>query len=332
MNPPGAFVISLDLELFWGMHDLFDDAAQYAPNLEGAWEAVPRMLQIFDEAGINATWATVGFLFARDPAEMAALKPAVLPEYGNPRRSPYPLFDRLVASGEMDRYHYGWPLVEQVAEVPGQEIATHTLSHYWALEPGATVEAFASEMDIAVTVARQRGIEMTSIVFPRNYIETGHIAALARYGIKAFRGNQPLFMHGPSHPQPQRTMARAMKLADTYVPLTRYAGQPRPLQTLHGAVDVPATRFLRPFTPGRRHLEPLRLRRTRSEMITAAQRGLIYHLWWHPHNFGHYVEENFAMLESIVATFRRLRDEHGFASLTMAEAAVEFGPGTMSGR
>ena len=107
MESPGAFIISLDLELFWGMHDLFDDAAEYAANLEGAWEAVPQMLERFEVAGINATWATVGFLFARDPAELAALEPSILPEYANPKRSPYPLFRRLVESGEMDRSRGG---------------------------------------------------------------------------------------------------------------------------------------------------------------------------------------------------------------------------------
>lgn len=327
MKFPGAFVISLDLELFWGMHDLFEDATEYAANLQGAWEAVPRMLDKFNAAGINATWATVGFLFARDPDELAALEPSILPEYRNPRRSPYPLFKRLVNSREMDRYHYGWPLVEKVAEHPSQEIATHTLSHYWALEPGASVEAFTSETDIATQIAAERGFDIRSIVFPRNYIEPGHIAALHKYGITAFRGNQPLFMHGPFHSQPQRSVARAMKLIDTYVPLTRYAGQPLPLQKLEGVTDVPATRFLRPYAAGRSRMENLRERRIHGEMTAAARRGLMYHLWWHPHNFGDHLDENFAMLDHVIATFHKLRDEHGFRSLTMAQAADQLGAG-----
>lgn len=323
MNRPGALVISLDLELFWGMHDLFDDASEYARNLEGVWEVVPRILSVFERAGVDATWATVGFLFARDPAELAALEPAILPGYANQRRSPYRLFKRLVASGEMDRYHYGWPLVEKVAAHPSHEIATHTLSHYWALEPGATVAAFTSEMDVAMKVAADRGFDIRSIVFPRNQVEPGHIEALNEHGITAFRGNQPLFMHGPSHPQPQRTVARAMKLVDDYVPLTRYSGHPVPLQRVGGVTNVPATRFLRPSVPGRRRLEGLRRRRIRAEMTAAAQRGLMYHLWWHPHNFGIHIDDNFAMLEYVMATFRQLQDEYGFRSMTMAQAAEE---------
>jgi peptidoglycan/xylan/chitin deacetylase (PgdA/CDA1 family) len=326
MTDTGVFVISLDLELFWGMHDLFDDAVEYGDNLNGAWEAIPRLLDVFDDSGIRATWATVGFLFARNPQELAALRPDVLPAYANSRRSPYPLLDRLVASGEIDRFHYGWPLVEMVAARPTQELATHTLSHYWALEPGASVEAFKHEMNLAVKAASERGLAYRSIVFPRNHIEPTHIATLPHYGIKAFRGNQAQFMHQPFHPQPQRTVARGMKLIDTYVPLTRAAGYPVPLPTLEGVVDVPASRFLRPYAPSRKGLESLRIRRIRSEMTAAAEAGEMYHLWWHPHNFGKHIEENFSVLEDILETYRRLKDQHGLESMTMAEAAAHLGP------
>ena len=331
MTTAGTFVISLDLELFWGMHDLFDDAAEYRDNLNGAWEAVPRLLDAFDASEINATWATVGFLFARDPNELAALRPGVIPAYANSRRSPYPLLDRLVARGETDRFHYGWPLVEMVAERPTQELATHTLSHYWALEPGASVEAFEHDMDLAAGIAAERGFEFRSIVFPRNYIEPAHIAVLPRYGIKAFRGNQTQFMHQPFHPQPQRTVARGMKLIDTYVPLTRASGYPAPLPTLEGVIDVPASRFLRPYAPSRRRLEQLRINRIRREMTAAARTGEMYHLWWHPHNFGDYLDENFHVLDQILAAYRELRDKHGFRSLTMADTATAMGPAQHSG-
>ena len=67
------------------MHDLFDDASEYGDNLHGAWEVVPRLLDSLDRAEIHATWSTVGFLFARDPAELAAHRPAVVLAYDNGR-------------------------------------------------------------------------------------------------------------------------------------------------------------------------------------------------------------------------------------------------------
>src|SRR5262245_13071649 len=58
----GALVISLDFELHWGVRDKRPVDGSYRENLLGAREAIPRMLDLFEEFGIAATWATVGFL------------------------------------------------------------------------------------------------------------------------------------------------------------------------------------------------------------------------------------------------------------------------------
>jgi hypothetical protein len=281
---------------------------------------------MFKQDDIHATWATVGFLFARDPEELAALQPAVTPSYDNHRLSPYPLLRTLASRGTIDRYHYGWPLVELVSQLPTQELATHTLSHYWALEAGASTEAFEHDVEMAIRVAADRGIELRSIVFPRNQVAQECIDVLPRYGIRAYRGNLPGFMHQPSFPSRIALLpARAMRLVDTYVPLTRVSGSTVPLEKVAGVTNVAATRFLRPYDHRRRALEKLRLRRIRGEMTQAARTGGVYHLWWHPHNFGVNQPENFAVLDEILTTFRRLRDEYGFRSMSMIEAATELG-------
>jgi len=57
-------------------------------------------------------------------------------------------------------------------------------------------------------------------------------------------------------------------------------------------------------------------------MTRAAQQGADYHLWWHPHNFGSYTEENIELLDAIIAHYQELRGRYGMASMTMTEAAV----------
>ena len=52
-------------------------------------------------------------------------------------------------------------------------------------------------------------------------------------------------------------------------------------------------------------------------MNHAAQKNEVYHLWWHPHNFGDNVEENFLFLEKILKHYRFLSDKHNFTSVTM---------------
>jgi hypothetical protein len=85
--------------------------------------------------------------------------------------------------------------------------------------------------------------------------------------------------------------------------------------------NVPSSRFLRPWSARLAALEPLRLRRILGAMGRAARRGEVFHLWFHPHNFGVDQNRNFAVLERIADEAERLRDRYGWPSLTMAEAA-----------
>src|SRR5207248_9584157 len=86
-------------------------------------------------------------------------------------------------------------------------------------------------------------------------------------------------------------------------------------------LDVPASRFLRPYSPALRWFEPLRLGRIEREMTKAAKKGLVYHLWWHPHNFGANTAANIAGLDRLLRHFDTLRREHGMDSRTMLEVA-----------
>ena len=65
----GQFIISLDFELLWGVRD-HADRNSYGRNVLGAREAVPQMLELFAHNGIQATWATVGFLFCETRDEL----------------------------------------------------------------------------------------------------------------------------------------------------------------------------------------------------------------------------------------------------------------------
>ena len=56
-------------------------------------------------------------------------------------------------------------------------------------------------------------------------------------------------------------------------------------------------------------------------MTQAAKAGEIYHLWWHPHNFGWHPKENLKDLEQILQHYQYLHEEYGMQSLTMGELA-----------
>ena len=69
----GALVISLDFELHWGVRDKCAPDGPYRENLLGARKAIPRILDLFEEFDVAATWATVGIRYplpARIPASL----------------------------------------------------------------------------------------------------------------------------------------------------------------------------------------------------------------------------------------------------------------------
>lgn len=117
---------------------------------------------------------------------------------------------------------------------------------------------------------------------------------------------------------------RLARTADCYLPL-----QPSSLQRwdqlvdANGLCNVAASRFLRPYRPSPPLLEPLRLHRVISALEEAARSRRLFHLWWHPHNFGANGEENLAFLAEVIGAFERLRESHGMRSMTMAEVADE---------
>lgn len=56
-------------------------------------------------------------------------------------------------------------------------------------------------------------------------------------------------------------------------------------------------------------------------MTYAAKHGEMYHLWWHPHNFGANMNENFHFLEEVLQTYKTLHLQYGMVSMTMKEYA-----------
>ena len=67
----------------------------------------------------------------------------------------------------------------------------------------------------------------------------------------------------------------------------------------------------------------MRLARLKAGMRQAARHGRIFHLWWHPHNFGANTKENLDFLRSVLEVFATYRQTHGMRSLSMIEVAAQ---------
>lgn len=311
----GQFVISLDFELLWGVRDHADTQA-YGRNVLGAREAVPRMLELFEANGIRATWATVGFLFCATRDELMFSLPQERPAYRNPRLSNYSYLDEVGKDERTDPYYFGASLVEAINQTPGQELGTHTMSHFYCLEDGQTLTAFESDLAAAKALAAFRGVSLTSIVFPRNQFSSAHLKICARQGITHYRGNPDGWAYRAAKGSEQTPAKRALRLSDAYSGVlgaqTFSHGQDDP-------IDVPASRFLRPCAGKLAAFHPLHLDVIKRGISKAAKAGRGYHLWWHPHNFGRDLDANMNGLRQVIDHFSMLRDRLGMQSLAMGD-------------
>lgn len=318
---PGALVLSLDFELQWGVRERMLDGG-YGRNLEGAREAVPRMLDLFREFEVGATWATVGFLFAESRTELQAFSPRVRPAYIDRALNP---FDDQLGDGESDDpLHFAPSLVDAVRRTPRQELASHTFSHYYCHEPGQTAESYRADLQAACSIAASKGDRLSSIVFPRNQHTPAYDDILIELGFTAYRGNPPSWMWRFDGARESATIDRRIARAwNTF--LGRGTQDVVPWSEVlqpSGLCDVRASLFLAPYRPSLRGLEPLRLNRIARGMRAAVERRGLFHLWWHPHNFGADVQKNLDFLRHVLERFDDCRSRWGMQSLTMADVAA----------
>ena len=312
--PKGIFTVSLDFELLWGVRDR-RTIESYGANIEAVHEVVPKLLERFTAYGVHATWATVGFLFARDKDDLLQHLPDTLPAYSNAALSPYPCLQDNTPL--LPVYHFAPELIALISATGGQEIATHTHAHFYTLEEGASLEAFDADLRAAIKLADERGYKLSSIIFPRNQYSPAHLAICSKHDINCYRGTESSWIYETRSRATETKLRRALRLLDAYINIT---GRHGATAVKEGTmVNIPSSRFLRPYSKRLSMFEGLRLLRMKNEMTHAAKHGLTYHLWWHPHNFGGKPEANFAALEVLLKHYKSLQQRYGMQSLNMNE-------------
>jgi peptidoglycan/xylan/chitin deacetylase (PgdA/CDA1 family) len=313
-----AMVISLDFELHWGVRDFIRLDAGERRRLLAAREMVVKILEVFREYGVHATWATVGLLFAGSRDEAEAFQPRVLPAYKNSSLNPY--LEQLGTSEDNDPFHFAPSLIRQIAATPGQEIASHSFSHYYCLEAGQSAESFEADLEGAVAIAASGGYRLRSYVFPRNQANPAYLPLMTRHGIEMYRGAGTLAPYKAVNFAGQRRLSsRAVRLLDTFFNL--YGPQmadwpaPSPLCCLEPSRYLQRCRtFLRP-------VRPLAVGRIVGQMRASARSGRLFHLWWHPEDFVTGGNANIGVLRQVLDAFSELRAENLMTSLSMAEVA-----------
>lgn len=312
----GTFTISLDFELLWGIFDKV--GTRYKPEyFSNTRKVIPEMLDLFGKMGISVTWATVGMLFAENEEEWKHYSPEFLPSYRDKKLSAY---EWAKNHGLRPEVHFAPELIQQIIQTPNQELGSHSFAHYYTLMRGQSPEQFRQDLQASQRIAVEKfGVPLKSLVFPRNHINELYLGLCLEEGFEYVRGNpKNWFWQETQHESFSKKLFRS---ADCFFPMgtkpsyseneiVRFPGEP---------LILPASRILRPLTKNNPAFNSIRLNRILSEMEVAAKNGEVYHLWWHPHNFGNDPKQSMLELNKLVLHFLNLREKYGMESRSMME-------------
>ena len=309
----GQFVVSLDFEKFWGIRD-HRKIEDYRLNLERVDSICLKMLKLFSEFEIHVTWATVGFLAFENKEELLTMLPKVKPNYNETNLSPY---DYISQSELEHRFHFSPNIINAIRHAKNQELASHTFSHYYCLEPGQTESSFESDLKLNIEVVKKKfDIEMSSLVFPRNQVKKEYLQTLAKNNIKSYRGNETNWIYSVKM---SFLLKRGFRLIDSYFNIT--GSNTYDLKNIKKEVpyNIPSSCFLRPVKCKNSLFKRLKMKRIKNQMTYAAKNDRVFHLWWHPHNFGNDIEANILFLKEILNHFIFLKEKYNMCSLNMNE-------------
>ena len=240
----------------------------------------------------------------------------MLPTYENKKLLPYPVFENIGLDEDAEPCFYASSLIKMIADTPGQEIGTHTFSHYYCREKGQTVEQFEADMKAAVALANAHGYDLKSVVLPRNQCTDECTKVLAKMGFSSYRDEENDWIHEKVK---IRLLMRILRLLDVYFPLTGQGGYTPKCE--NGIWNLVGSRMYKPILKPLYFLERQKIRRIKRQMHHAAKNGLTFHLWWHPHNVGVMTEEHIEQLNEIFRYYQLMREKYGMESLNMREAA-----------
>jgi hypothetical protein len=305
-------VISLDLELSWGMFDLsFDEellkAARWTHDV-----GAPNLLNHLTRNGLSATWAVVGAMMRRSMPDVSGLPEVMYPHFSKP------WFSYVPKEGDESTHPewFGAQLVEMIRKAtPEQEIGFHSFSHVPFGSPGMTRERAIAEYRYCVQIAKELGIPTSSFVFPRNSV--AYLRELRTAGFTCFRDVDEL----PIRSKSDRVRSLWMIWAD-FMGLSPSVVEPSLAQ---GLVSIPGSLLIRYAAGWRKYIpDASRLRRLRKGLELVRRKGGVFHVWFHPENL--YAE--WPRLENVVARFLEelgtLVRNADVRCVTMGQLAGEF--------
>ncbi|MXP47949.1 polysaccharide deacetylase family protein [Altererythrobacter luteolus] len=303
----GSLVISLDCEGKWGLADCLTPQTNSLFSDEALIAVYRRLCKIFSDFDAPATFAFVA-TFLMTPHEAAKQLDKL--GYGKERAVSIWLAAYFAQrqQGDLNGWHLPC-LADIVSESGVHEIAAHGFSHLPLNSDGVSPQMARTEISMSKKALARLGHEATTYIYARN--EIANVQAVGESGFLGFRSAR--LSRGRLS-----NFASEFSLMDTAEPFSGSHERER-----FGTVAIPAGRILN-FHIGLRKLVPrfVTVRRWRSILDDAAERGGCAHLWFHPHNLISDPQAE-TVLRSILRHASNLRDSGKLRIETQASYAKE---------
>ena len=309
----GLFVLSQDCEMLWGMRD-HETKNTYGEYVVNGHATMIKVLSLFKKYNIHCTWGYVGLCIPRSKREIENYLPHNEPSYNREELNNYSYLRSDYTNEGSDDFYYSGDVINEILKVEGQEIGSHSFSHYYCMEEGQTIEQFRNDIKSSVEVIHDfTGSYPKSFIFPRNQVNDDYLCVLKEYGFVAYRGEQRYYTA-------KKTLAAKVKRA-LYRYVSLFAKRPCyelliKEEDLH---NIPLSCHFQFFRGGSEFLNKLQLLTIKRTMTYCAQKGLVFHLGFHPHNLGMYTDKNLEILEGILQHYTCLQKRYDFKSVNMAE-------------
>jgi len=268
-----AVTISIDLELAWGNWD--DITSAQIDRIDQLERQInSRLIELFDRYEVPVTWAIVAALLDRDSA------------LGRPG---------------YERHWYAPDVIEYIVSAKTRhDIGSHSGRHIYF--DRVSEEEARADLAFAREIHQRAGLDFTSFVYPRNRVARADIIGDA--GLKVYRGEDWAW-----HQWLRRRSVHAGRIANLIDKILPIAPEPvwptcqANLTDLAGSMLFLGRNGLRRMV-GRDSIAA----KLTMGMDSAEHSGGVFHLWFHPSNFYHRTDEQFAVFETFLVEASNRRE------------------------
>lgn len=304
----GTFVLSLDCEGKWGVADHLTGKSSLinSSSLSDAYSFINNEL---NDKRIKSTMAFTSLFTVSEKVikshadsirEMSALG--------------HSWYDPIIAMIDNEDFD-GWIGNSYFNDVLkyGHDIAWHGFTHH-ILSDDVNDEVAKYEIESGIAISKDHGIDVKSIIFPRNVI--GKKEILSSYGFNYYRGYQ--------HQKSIISGNRFLRVIDEFNILKKSQDNTY-INDSSGMVELPSGYFLN-WPSGYRNIVPrvFTVKRWQSMLDDAAKNNKQVHMWFHPHNLitAPRMRETFTKLLDMVSSYVK---SGAIQVKTMSEIYDEYG-------